>query len=67
MGIPSPAPVTKRRPCSTHWAGADIDITGTFLALENEGVAKFEASRAELADTVNDQLAQVSPAASDNI
>lgn len=40
-------------------ADVGIDITDTFLTLENEGVAKFEKSWAELADTVHNQLAQV--------
>ncbi len=33
-----------------------IDLTEVFLALENEGVEKFEASWAELAETVQGQL-----------
>jgi transaldolase len=33
-----------------------IDITDTFLALENDGVTKFEKSWVELADTVQNQL-----------
>jgi len=33
-----------------------IDITDVFLTVENEGIDKFEASWAELADTVNRQL-----------
>ncbi|HTK67651.1 MAG TPA: transaldolase [Pseudonocardia sp.] len=42
-----------------HLDRIGIDITDTFLTLENEGVSKFEASWAELADTVKGQLESV--------
>jgi transaldolase len=35
-----------------------IDLTDTFLTLENDGVAQFENSWADLGDTVSAQLAQ---------
>ena len=38
-----------------------IDLTEVFLALENDGVAKFVASWDELADTVADQLSRARP------
>ena len=34
-----------------------VDLTDTFLTLEDEGVQKFEASWQELLDTVKGQLA----------
>jgi len=36
--------------------GVGIDITDVFRTIENEGVEKFTASWAELADTVQSQL-----------
>ncbi|WP_116050656.1 transaldolase [Amycolatopsis palatopharyngis] len=38
--------------------GVGIDVTDVFLALENEGVEKFDKSWAELLDTVTGQLDQ---------
>lgn len=37
-------------------SGVGIDLTDVFLALENEGVEKFDASWAELLETVKGQL-----------
>jgi len=36
--------------------GVGIDITDVFCTIENEGVQKFTASWAELAETVQSQL-----------
>jgi transaldolase len=40
-------------------AGVGVDLTDVFLALENEGVDKFEKSWAELEETVEGQLEAV--------
>jgi transaldolase len=40
-----------------------IDLDDTFVVLEREGAEKFEASWAELAETVRGQLAKTAPPA----
>jgi transaldolase len=42
-------------------AGVGIDVDDVFAVLEREGAEKFEASWAELADTVAGQLAKTTP------
>ncbi|MGH3765330.1 MAG: transaldolase [Pseudonocardiaceae bacterium] len=44
-------------------AGAGVDLDDTFVVLEREGAEKFEASWAELSDTVGAQLAKAAPPA----
>ncbi|MDT7711976.1 MAG: transaldolase [Pseudonocardiales bacterium] len=43
--------------------GVGIDLDDTFIVLEREGAEKFEASWAELAETVGGQLAKAAPPA----